>query len=91
MMRIEDKSDQVDRAIRTGKLNTLRCLHLQPIDPVISRVPSGGSSPQGCLILRGASRLDAFSGYPFRTWLPSHYRWRDNWYTRGSSIPVLSY
>ena len=22
------------------------------------------------LVLRGASRLDAFSGYPFRTWLP---------------------
>ena len=25
----------------------------------------------GDLILRGASRLDAFSGYPVRTWLPS--------------------
>ena len=27
---------------------------------------------QGCLILRGASRLDAFSVYPFQTWLPSY-------------------
>ena len=26
----------------------------------------------GHLILRGASRLDAFSVYPFRTWLPCH-------------------
>ena len=26
----------------------------------------------GYLILRGASRLDAFSVYPFRTWLPGH-------------------
>ena len=26
----------------------------------------------GYLILRGASRLDAFSVYPFRTWLPCH-------------------
>ena len=26
----------------------------------------------GHLILRGASRLDAFSVYPFRTWLPGH-------------------
>ena len=26
---------------------------------------------QGYLILRGASRLDAFSVYPFQTWLPS--------------------
>ena len=25
----------------------------------------------GGLILEGASRLDAFSAYPFRTWLPS--------------------
>ena len=27
---------------------------------------------QGYLILRGASRLDAFSVYPFQTWLLSH-------------------
>ena len=27
---------------------------------------------QGYLILRGASRLDAFSVYPVRTWLPSY-------------------
>ena len=27
--------------------------------------------PAGILILGWASRLDAFSGYPFRTWLPS--------------------
>ena len=26
----------------------------------------------GNLILRGASRLDAFSVYPFQTWLPSY-------------------
>ena len=33
--RIEDKSDQVDRAIRTGKLNTSRCLHIRPINVVV--------------------------------------------------------
>jgi len=27
---------------------------------------------QGELISRGASHLDAFSGYPFRTWLPGN-------------------
>ena len=43
------------------------------------------------LILRPASRLDAFSGYPIRTWLPSFYSWRNNWFTSGPSIPVLSY
>ncbi len=45
----------------------------------------------GTLILRWASHLDAFSGYPLRTWLPSVYRWHDNWYTRGAFLPVLSY
>ena len=43
------------------------------------------------LILRPASRLDAFSGYPIRTWLPSFCPGQDNWFTSGSSIPVLSY
>eukprot|EP00831_Metopus_contortus_P079980 TRINITY_DN806_c0_g1_i7.p1 TRINITY_DN806_c0_g1~~TRINITY_DN806_c0_g1_i7.p1 ORF type:complete len:243 (-),score=-26.96 TRINITY_DN806_c0_g1_i7:244-972(-) len=45
----------------------------------------------GYLILEAASRLDAFSGYPFRTWLPSLCIWRHNWYTSGASTPVLSY
>ncbi|SFL08819.1 hypothetical protein SAMN05444421_1176 [Celeribacter marinus] len=36
-------------------------LHLQPIDVVVFH------GPQGYLVLRGASRLDAFSGYPFRS------------------------
>jgi hypothetical protein len=35
MMRIEDKSDQVDRAIRTGKLNALLRLHTRPINVVV--------------------------------------------------------
>ncbi len=30
----------------------------------------------GVLILRWASHLDAFSGYPLRTWLPCVYRWQ---------------
>jgi len=36
-------------------------LHLWPIDEVVYL----GS--QGYLVLRGASRLDAFSGYPVRS------------------------
>jgi hypothetical protein len=35
LMRIEDKSDQANRAIRTGKLNILRCLHTRPINVVV--------------------------------------------------------
>ena len=33
---------------------------------------SKGSYLLGYLILRGASRLDAFSVYPFQTWLPGY-------------------
>ncbi len=36
------------------------------------------------LILKLASYLDAFSSYPNCTWLPSVYRWHDNWYTSGA-------
>ena len=54
-------SNQANRAISTGQLSTLLHLHLQPIDVVVFH----GS--QGYLVLRGASRLDAFSGYPVRS------------------------
>ena len=58
------------RPISTGQLNTLLCLHLQPINLVVFK----GSYylRMGYLILRGASRLDAFSVYPFQTWLLGH-------------------
>ena len=55
------RSDQANRAISTSQLNVLPRLHLWPIDEVVYL------GPQGYLVLRGASRLDAFSGYPFRT------------------------
>ena len=60
---------QASRRISTGKLNTLLCLHIRPINLVVFKASSVKyvSIPKGYLILRGASRLDAFSGYPFRT------------------------
>jgi len=61
---------QASRAISTGKLSASPRLHTPPINLVVFQGPSGGSRPQGGLILGGASRLDAFSGYPVRTWLP---------------------
>ena len=54
-------SNQAYRAISTSQLNVLPRLHLWPIDEVVYL----GS--QGYLVLRGASRLDAFSGYPVRS------------------------
>ena len=49
------------RAISTGRLRRLLGFHLRPIDVVVFH----GSRRD--LVLRGASRLDAFSGYPVRT------------------------
>ena len=49
------------RAISTGQLRRLPCFHLRPIDVVVY----DGSRRD--LVLRGVSRLDAFSGYPVRT------------------------
>jgi len=45
----------------------------------------------GRLILGQASRLDAFSGYPSRTWLPDLCPWKNSRKTSGTSTPVLSY
>src|SRR3989338_2394255 len=66
---------------------------MQPINLLVYEEPLPRTlrSKQRYLILRLASRLDAFSAYPFRTWLPSHYPWQDNWNTRGPYLPVLSY
>ena len=54
-------SDQAYWTISTGQLSALLRVHLRPIDVVVCH------GPQGDLVLRGASRLDAFSGYLFRT------------------------
>ena len=51
------------RAISTGQLHTLLHFHLRPINHVVSM----GPYLWGNLILKGASRLDAFSVYPVRT------------------------
>ena len=58
---------QASRPISTARLSVSRRLHLQPINLVFSQGPSEGLQPWGCLISGRASRLDAFSGYPFRT------------------------
>ena len=55
--------DEFDRAIRTARLRRLPVFHLRPIDVMVYH------GPWGDLVLRLVSRLDAFSGYPFRTWL----------------------
>src|SRR5438876_9392520 len=58
------------RPISTGRLNTLPCLHLRPINVVVYHGPYQ-VNPVGNLILERASHLDAFSAYPFRRSLTS--------------------
>jgi hypothetical protein len=55
------------RPISTRQLHALPRFHPGPINLVFFQ----GSYILGNLILRRASRLDAFSAYPSRTWLPS--------------------
>ena len=58
------------RPISNSQLHALLHFHLCPIYLVVFK----GSYffRMGYLILRGASRLDAFSVYPVRAWLPCH-------------------
>ena len=58
------------RPISSSQLHTLLYFHPCPIYLVVFK----GSYffRMGYLILRGASRLDAFSVYPGPTWLPGH-------------------
>src|ERR1043165_4729946 len=58
------------RPISTGRLEPIAGLPLPAYQP---SVLAGGLNPLGGgdLIFKRASRLDAFSGYPFRTWLTS--------------------
>jgi hypothetical protein len=63
---------QAARPISTGKLSRLPCVHSRPINLVVYEGSSVWPEGQrGYLISREASRLYAFSAYPFRTWLPS--------------------
>ena len=67
----EDKVyGQASRPISTGKLNASLHLHTRPINLVVSEGPLAAEA-EGYLISGGASRLDAFSAYPFRAQLPS--------------------
>ncbi|TXS57713.1 hypothetical protein EAO77_04015 [Streptomyces sp. t39] len=54
------------RPISTGQLHQLPGFHIRPINPVVYWEPYP-LKEVGVLISKQASRLDAFSGYPFRT------------------------
>ena len=76
--------------ISTATLKLSLALHVRPINQVVY-LGSYPVNPVGTLIFGRASHLDAFSGYLVRTSATQRCPWRDNWYTGGPSVPVLSY
>ena len=58
------------RPISGSQLHALLHSHPCPINLIVSK--GSYSFRMGHPILGGASRLDAFSAYPFRAWLPCH-------------------
>ena len=77
------------RAISTGQLHTLLHFHLRPIYQVVFLGPYSikdeRSNLRGCFTLRCLQRLS-------RPYIATQLcPWQDNWCTRGTSIPVLSY
>ena len=61
---------QTTRPLSTGRLRTLPRFHLRPIKQVVFLWPWGSAEALREEVLGGDSRLDAFSGSPFRTRLP---------------------
>ena len=82
---IGNESDQVDRAISTGKLHALPHFHTRPINVVVFHGSSGRNRFEGGFPLRCLQRLSR----PDIATL--HCGWRHNRSTRDPSIPVLSY
>ena len=76
---------ELARAIRIARLRALLRFHLRPIDVMVSHGPRGRPGFEGGFLLRCLQQLS-------RPHLATQRcRWRDNWCTRGASIPVLSY
>ncbi|PMP72831.1 MAG: hypothetical protein C0187_00925 [Calditerrivibrio nitroreducens] len=69
----------------TGQLNASLRLHTQPINVVVYNGSSGRSNLGAGFPLRCFQRLS------IPNMATQLCPWQDNWCTRGSSIPVLSY
>src|SRR5215510_12178135 len=74
----------------TGRHHTLPRFHLRPINPIVSWGPYPPES---------GGRTHREEGFPLRCFqrlsrpnvANQPCPWRDNWHTRGPSVPVLSY
>jgi hypothetical protein len=84
---------QASRPISTCQLNVCACarrLHLKPINLVVFQ-GSLGRLPCGRSHLGVGFTLRCFQRLSLPNVATQRCHWRDNWCTRGSSIPVLSY
>ena len=82
---------QASRLISTGQLNTLLRLHIRPIKVVVFDQPSVVPKNQGKSNLGGGLALRCFQRLSVPYIATQRCRWHDNWNTRGTSFPVLSY
>jgi hypothetical protein len=82
--------DQAARAISTARLSMLPCVHLPPINVLVSNGPSEGLRP-GSAGLGGGFPLRCFQRFSRPDVATRRCHGRDSRYTRGRSIPVLSY
>ncbi len=73
------------RVIRTARLRRSPGVHLRPIDVMVSHDPRGRLRLEVGFPLRCLQRLSR------QHLATQRCRWRDNWCTRGASVPVLSY
>ena len=73
------------RLISIGQLHASRRFHLRPINDIVYVEPQWRSYLRGSFTLRCLQRLSR----PHVATQPCP--WQNNWYTRGASIPVLSY
>jgi hypothetical protein len=83
-------TDQAARAISTARLRKLLFLHLQPINVLVSNGPSE-SLRSGKIRLEGGFPLRCFQRFSGPDIATRRCHWRDSRYTRGQSVPVLSY
>ena len=81
---------QASRPISTRKLRALLLLHIGPINLVVYK-GSLGRLPCGRLHLEAGFTLRCFQRLSQPNLATQLCPWQDNWCTRGSSIPVLSY
>ena len=83
--RLGDESNQVKRAISTGKLHALPRFYIRPINVVVFHGSSGRTCFEAGFPLRCLQRLSI----PYIATL--HCGWRHNRSTRDTFTPVLSY